>query len=48
VNINNEQTEEEVVVIRTKQLEKKIEKGKAIYTEMVEKEVDKPNQVGEF
>ncbi|CAK9237859.1 unnamed protein product [Sphagnum troendelagicum] len=52
VNTNEEQIEEEMVVIGTKQpkkeLEKGQEKGKAIYTEMVEKEVDKPSQVHNF
>jgi urease beta subunit len=37
-----------VVITKAKQLEKEINKGKTIYTKMVEKEVDKPSQVGEF
>lgn len=48
VNTNEEQIEEEVVVTRAKQVEKKIEKTKAIYNKMEEKEIDKPSQVSEF
>ncbi len=48
MNTNKEQTEEEVVITRTKQLEKEIKKGKTIYTKVAKKEVDKPSQFGEF
>ncbi len=45
---NEEQIEEEMVIIGIIKLsEKKIERGKAICIKMVEKEIDKPNQVDE-
>jgi hypothetical protein len=47
VNTNKEQTKEEVVVIRVRQPKKEIKRGKVICTEMVVKEIDKPNQVDE-
>jgi hypothetical protein len=36
-----------VVVTRAKQPKKEIKKNEAIYIEIVEKEIDKPSQVGE-
>jgi hypothetical protein len=47
MNTNEEQTKEEVVVIGAEQLEKEIEKVKTICIKLVEKEINKPNKVGE-
>ncbi len=47
MNTNEKQTKVEVVVTRVKQPKKKIKRGKVICTEMVVKEIDKPNPIDE-